>query len=119
MTPEAKAHLDRAGVFLIRARVDVAAAVQEPLMAEDAARNAYYAALHAAKALIFERSGQTQKSHGGVHKLFLQLVKDEARIGQDLRTFLTRAYDFKRIADYDVDRESGQPAAGSGGVGRS
>ncbi len=103
MTPEAKAHLDRADVFLIRARIDVAAAAQEPLMAEDAARNAYYAAFHAAKALIFERTGQTHKSHGGVHKLFIQLVRTEPGIAPGLRTFLTRAYDFKRIADYDVD----------------
>ena len=103
MTPEAKAHLDRADVFLIRARIDVAAAAQEPLMAEDAARNAYYAAFHAAKALIFERTGQTHKSHGGVHKLFTQLVRMESGMAPALRTFLTRAYDFKRIADYDVD----------------
>jgi uncharacterized protein (UPF0332 family) len=106
MTPEAKAHLNRAGVFLIRARIDVSAAAREPLKAEDAARNAYYAALHAAKALIFERTGQTHKSHGGVHKLFLQLIKNEPSIDPALRTFLTRAYDFKRISDYDVDISS-------------
>ncbi len=29
MKPEAKAHLDRAGTFLIKARIDVAAAVHE------------------------------------------------------------------------------------------
>jgi uncharacterized protein (UPF0332 family) len=100
--PEAKAHLDRAGVFLIKARIDSTAAAQEPLKAEDAARNAYYAAFHAAKAFIFERTGETHKSHGGVHKLFTQLARSEPAIDQNLRTFLTKAYDFKRIADYDV-----------------
>ncbi len=40
MKPEAKAHLDRAGTFLIKARIDVAVAAHEPLKAEDAARNA-------------------------------------------------------------------------------
>jgi len=72
------------------------------LKAEDAARNAYYAAFHAAKALIFERTSQTHKSHGGVHKLFAQLARTEPAIDQALRTFLIKAYDFKRIADYDV-----------------
>ena len=64
MNPEAKAHLDRAGIFLIRARIDVATAAQEPLKAEDAARSAYYAAFHAAKALIFERLAKRTKATG-------------------------------------------------------
>ncbi|MGO8952883.1 MAG: HEPN domain-containing protein [Rhodomicrobium sp.] len=102
MKPEAKAHLDRAGVFLIKGCIDVAASAHEPLKAEYAARNAYYAACHAAKALIFERTGETHKSHGGVHKLFAQLARTEPAIDQALRTFLIKAYDFKRIADYDV-----------------
>ena len=106
MTPEAKAHVERAEAFLIKARIDMAAAAQEPLKAEDAARNAYYAALHAAKALIFERTGQIHKSHGGVHKLFIQLIRTEPSLDPALRTFLTRGYDFKRIADYDVETGS-------------
>ena len=102
MTPEAQSHLDRAADCLTKARLDLGIAAQVSLKAEDAARNAYYAAFHAAKAFLFERMGKTHKTHGGVHKLFTQLAKVEPRVDPALRTFLARAYDFKRIADYDI-----------------
>jgi uncharacterized protein (UPF0332 family) len=100
--PETKGHLDRADVMLHRARIDVTVLAQEPVKAEDAARNAYYAAFHAAKAFIFERTGTTQKRHGSVHKQFAQLVRTEPSIDPALRTFLPVAYDYKRIGDYDI-----------------
>jgi uncharacterized protein (UPF0332 family) len=80
----------------------VVAIAQAPVKAEDAARNAYYAAFHAAKAFIFERTGTTQKRHGSVHKQFAQLAQTEPTIDQTLRTFLPIAYDYKRIGDYDI-----------------
>jgi len=100
--PETKAHLERAAVFLTRARIDVATTAQEPLKAEDGARNAYYAAFHAAKALIFERTGVMHRRHGMVQSEFNRLARTEPTIDRALRTFLPTAYDFKRISDYDT-----------------
>ena len=90
---------------------------QQPLMAEDAARNAYYAAFHAAKALIYERSGRTHRSHGGVHTGFNQLSRTEPGIDPAMRTFLTVSYDFKRMSDYEIG-QSGQvtPPIAAGAV---
>ena len=90
---------------------------QHPLMAEDAARNAYYAAFHAAKALIYERTGRTHKTHGGVHAGFNQLCRSEPGIDPVMRKFLTIAYDFKRMSDYEIG-PAGQvtPAIGANAV---
>ena len=102
MTPEATSHLDRATAFLTKANIDISISLQEPIMAEDAARNAYYAAFHAAKALIFERTGRTHKTHGGVNTGFNQISRTEPGIDQTMRAFLSIAYDFKRLTDYDI-----------------
>jgi uncharacterized protein (UPF0332 family) len=50
---------------LTRARAIFAAAIPE-----DAARDAYLAAFHAAQALIAERTGKSAKTHRGVHIAF-------------------------------------------------
>lgn len=68
---------------------------------EDAGRAAYLAAFHAAQALIHERQGRTLKTHGGVQSEFARLIRDEASVPADLRGFVSRAYAFKTIADYD------------------
>jgi uncharacterized protein (UPF0332 family) len=102
---ETQAHLDKSTQCLRKARAELAAAATEPALTEDAARNAYYAAFHAAKALIFERTGKNHKSHAGVHTEFHRLVQDEPAIGRRLRAFLKKSYGFKASADYDVDTE--------------
>jgi uncharacterized protein (UPF0332 family) len=58
VTPEATGHLDKARECLTRARIILAAGV-----AEDAARNAYLAAFHAAQALVAARTGRDAKTH--------------------------------------------------------
>ena len=65
MTPEAKEHFEKARQCLARARTILAAGV-----GEDAGRNAYLAAFHAAQALIAERTGKDAKTHKGVHAQF-------------------------------------------------
>ena len=56
MTPEAKEHFDKARQCLTRARTILTAGI-----GEDAGRNAYLAAFHAAQALIAEHTGKTPK----------------------------------------------------------
>ena len=51
MTPEAQRSLEKADNCLTTA-----------------GRNAYLAAFHAARALIFERTGKVAKTHRGVHR---------------------------------------------------
>ena len=97
MTPEAKEHLDKARHSLTRARTILAAGV-----GEDAGRNAYLAAFHAAQALIAERTGKDAKTHKGVHTQFARLTRNEPRLGRELRQFVAQAYDMKSIADYGL-----------------
>jgi len=68
---------------------------------EDAGRAAYLAAFHAAQALIHERENRALKTHRGVQSEFSKLIKDDRSVPADLRGFMSRAYAFKTIADYD------------------
>ncbi len=69
---------------------------------DDAGRAAYLAAFHAAQAVIFERTGKVVKTHRGVQSEFLRLTKDDPYITPDQRIFLSQAYNFKAVADYDT-----------------
>lgn len=104
MTPEAKEHPDKARQCLKRARTILAAG-----LGEDAGRNAYLAAFHAAQALIAERTGRDAKTHKGVHAQFARLTRSEPRLGPELRQFLPKAYDIKSIADYGLGPDTDVP----------
>jgi uncharacterized protein (UPF0332 family) len=64
------------------------------------AREAYFAAYHAAAAYLFERTGKTAKTHRGLRGEFARLARDEPRIDREFLTFLAEAYEYKSIADY-------------------
>ena len=98
MTPIARELLTRAERDLGNARAIASIAIPDV-----AAREAYLAVFHAAKALVFERTGKTPKTHSGVRQAFGQVVVDEG-LDQDLGRFLARAYEYKTIADYDLTR---------------
>jgi uncharacterized protein (UPF0332 family) len=70
--------------------------------ADEAGRAAYLAGLHAAQALIFERTGKVIRRHRGVQNELRRLTKDEPRFDLDLRAFLGRTYNLKAIADYET-----------------
>ena len=111
MKPETAQFLDNARKMLKRGRL----MLEVPLY-EDAARAAYLACFHAAQALIFEREQRVLKTHHGVQTEFHRLTKDEPAINADLRGFLSLAYTFKTIADYDLG--SSVHDDGSGRAGR-
>lgn len=90
MTPEAVRYLEKARQSLAHARAILAIE-----LGEDAGRRAYLAALHAAQALIFEKTGRVAKTHRGVHGQFLRLVAGEARVDLSLRAFLSEGYKLK------------------------
>ncbi|MGH6991125.1 MAG: HEPN domain-containing protein [Stellaceae bacterium] len=74
-----------------------------------AGRTAYLAGFHAAQASISERTGRAVETHGGVNTEFHRLVRNDARIGQELRAFLGFAYSLKAIADYETGPGSEVP----------
>ena len=73
-------------------------------MAQAAARSAYFAAFHAAAALVFERTGVLPKTHGGLNTRFHQVSQTEPAIDPVMRGFLSASYDFKTTADYGYGR---------------
>jgi uncharacterized protein (UPF0332 family) len=101
VTPEAAGHLEKARQLLSRGHIILAAGI-----AEDAGRNAYLAAFHAAQALIAERTGKESKTHRGTHVQFARLTKDEPLLDHELRRFLPQSYDLKATADYETGAEA-------------
>jgi uncharacterized protein (UPF0332 family) len=103
VSPEVAEHLDKAKDCLKRARVILDAGI-----GEDAGRNAYLAAFHAAQAFIIARRGRVAKTHRGVHVMFHELTADDTALG-DLAAFLSQAYNLKAIADYEVGADADVP----------
>lgn len=67
-----------------------------------AARQAYYAAFHAAEAYIFEHTGKVATTHRGVRSEFTRLARREPRIDRELSRFLGTAYQPKATAEYGI-----------------
>jgi uncharacterized protein (UPF0332 family) len=51
------------------------------------------------------------KAHRGVHARFSRLAKDTPELGAELPRFLSRAYDFKAVADYEIGPDATVPLA--------
>ncbi len=98
MTPEAARYLARAREDLSDARQIAGIGPATP-----AARSAYYAAFHAAEAMIFDRTGRVARTHAGVRSEFARLAKGDGRIDRSMTTFLAKAYQYKEIGDYAID----------------
>lgn len=71
---------------------------------EQAGRDAYLAAFHAAQAFIVAQTGKEPKSHSGARSEFARLAQHDDRISHSFIAFLGRAYDLKTYADYDGDQ---------------
>jgi len=93
--PEAADYLEKARNDLEDARKVAAIG-----LAKIAARTAYYAAFHAAEALIVERTGKIAKTHSGVRAEFARLARETTQIDMYFAKFLTKAYLYKEISDY-------------------
>jgi uncharacterized protein (UPF0332 family) len=102
VSPEASTFFDKARKFLAKA---------EDMLADgwpdEAARAAYLAGLHAAQAVIVERTGRVIRRHRGVRNELWRLLKGDPRFDAELRGFLGRAYNLKSIADYETGPEAG------------
>lgn len=69
------------------------------------------AVFHAAQALIFERTGRVAKTHRGLHAQFSRLTHGNSTLGDELSAFLSRAYNFKAVADYEIGPDATVPLA--------
>lgn len=114
MTPEAESYRSKA-----RGDLDDARKIADIRLAKVAARSAYYAAFHAAEALIIEHTGKVVKTHSGVRSELARLLKN-APADRALATFLAQAYKYKEIGDYGVgaraivtDEEAQEAIAGA------
>jgi len=96
VTPEAQDYLEKA-----RGDLSDAQKIADIGLAKIAARTAYYAAFHAAEALIVERTGKVAKTHSGVRSEFARLLNDQSG-GRTLLVFLAQAYKYKEIGDYGI-----------------
>ena len=97
MKPEAAAFIAYARRLLHDATTMV-----ESGLSDHAARTAYLACFHTARAYIFERTDHLAKTHKGVQIEFARLTKDDLALAPDLRAFLSRAYAYKAMADYET-----------------
>jgi len=79
----------------------------------EAGRAAYPAGLHAAQALIIEKTGQFEKSHHGVQRELGRLTKDDGGFDLYVRAFPGRSYNLKAIADYETGPGSEVSPAGA------
>jgi len=98
--PEAAAFLDKANEALSKADGML------DRWPDEAGRESYLAALHAAQAFIVESIGKVVKSHNGVNHEFGRLTRSEPRVDTELRGFLSRTCQLKAIADYGVGPDS-------------
>jgi uncharacterized protein (UPF0332 family) len=97
VTPQAADFLAKAQHLLAEADIMLGAGLNDA-----AGRTAYLAGFHAAQALIFENAGKLLKTHRGVQAEFLRLTKEDRRVDQETRAFLSRSYNLKAIADYET-----------------
>lgn len=98
MTPESADFLAKAKRTIERAERVLRAG--EPVYA---ARDAYIAASSAARAIIFEKTAKSPKTHNGSRALFLLLVSQGLNVPRDVAQFLEDGFALKTRADYGVD----------------
>src|SRR5205085_8476735 len=114
MSPEVALYMAKARRLLGQAQANLDMGIPE-----QAGRIAYAAALNAAQALIFDRSGRAVKTHKGVRARFGLLTRNEPSIDSGLRSFLESGFELKRIADYfeigdrEVSSEEARDAIGT------
>ncbi len=89
--------------FLVKATetLDEAQRAQTVGIPRQVARLAYFAAFHAAQALILETTTKTAKTHKGVNAQFAMVARDR-KLDRSLSQFLSTAYHFKEAADYET-----------------
>lgn len=95
MTPHAANRLEKASRFLAQMEL------QSPENAPEATIHlAYYAMLHAASAVLLERTGDAPKTHSATIGQFSQLVIGDAERGRKYGRALNEAEKLRLVSDY-------------------
>jgi uncharacterized protein (UPF0332 family) len=89
--------LEKSRTFLAKAQ-----SMHVGLWPDEAGRAAYLAGLHAARAFIFEATPEVTKSHKLERTEFGRLTRDDPRFDPELRAFLGRTFNLKKLADYET-----------------
>jgi|GraSoiStandDraft_24_1057298.scaffolds.fasta_scaffold569067_2 uncharacterized protein (UPF0332 family) len=95
MSPEAVNYMSVAEAHLERGRRNFLAEIYE-----DAARNAYSAALNAARAVIFDKLTVAPKTHSGTRSKFFELIHEGMQFDAGLAQFLREGFETKQGIDY-------------------
>ena len=106
MKPQTHAFLTAADEALSDAKTILNAKIPR-----QAARLAYYAQFHAARALIFERCGRITKTHRGVDREFHKVAASEPSFAPGFAALPSKAYNYKEHADYSTDFTNPIPPA--------
>ncbi len=67
---------------------------------ENTARDAYSAALNAARGVVFEKSGIAPKTHSGTRAKFFELIHHGMAFDPELAQFLREGFEVKQGIDY-------------------
>ncbi len=100
MTPDVERRLEFAKDMLTEAEW----ALSRAGLVRSAARNAYLAALSAARALILARTGKVPKTHTGTRSELSRIAHADPRIDREFTRFLADGFELKSWADYDEGR---------------
>jgi uncharacterized protein (UPF0332 family) len=76
-----------------------------------AAREAYLAVLSAARAIIFEKTGDAPKTHSGTRAMLAKLIHEGLPLDGKLLKFLADGFEQKIDADYGPRTPLGDPEA--------
>lgn len=105
MTPEATRRLGRAERFLAQAEEFAADRAPEAII-----HLSYYAMLHAAAAVLVERSGRAPKTHGAIIGQFSALTKADERAGRSLSRSFNHAQNIRLASDYGDENSTASEA---------
>jgi uncharacterized protein (UPF0332 family) len=86
--------------------LDAAVKIIAIRLPEVAAKEAYLAICHAARAYVFEATGKAVKSHSGMRTMISQVAKSDSRVDIGFSSLLAKAYKFKETADYGLGQIS-------------
>lgn len=109
MSPESINYLDVAERQLAQAERAL-----EARLFEFATREAYLTALSAARAIIFERTGNVPKTHSGARSQLTRLKREGLVLDPQFLSFLATGFEVKSDLDYGpvtpVEREAAERA---------
>ena len=96
MTPHAASRFEKANRFLAQL-----AHVSPDLAPEASIHLAYYAMVHAAAAVLLDRTGNAPKTHSALIGQFSKLILDDAQHGRKFGRSFNQAEKLRYLADYE------------------